>query len=167
MATYPAAFALCNVGVCPGVTMTKNKGKDSWTVTQAATPATTCSVPCGCHLFSTGSDVAAGEENWDWEPDPSNVFKADQKKFEWICVQPVLGGTDTVCAKGSCAAPISRGKGDDETIRCQESAACKAPCKCVLFQWERGSRKKKWERAEGLPHKPDDVKYIYWCICIN
>ena len=167
MATFPAAFKKCAAGVCPGVTTKKNTGQDTWTIGHAAKPANTCTkAPCGCHLFSAESTVADGAENWDWELDPSFVFKADKKKFEWICVEPVLGGKETLCATGSCASPVRKGRGDDETIRCAPSEACAAPCKCVLFRWEKEKRDQKWEKVEGFPHKPKDT-YIYWCICIQ
>lgn len=161
MSTLPDAFEACDDGVCPDVKLEKNKGKDTWRVFPDDKPKIMCTAPCGCHLFSAKSGVADGKEEWAWEYEAGNVFKADEKKFKFICVKPVPGGKDKLCATGFCEAPVEKG----DTIRCKPADSCKGPCKCVLFRWEKDKREKKWEKVEGFPHKPDD-KYLYRCLCI-
>jgi hypothetical protein len=163
--TIPAAFEKCAAGDCPGIKLRKNKGKDTWTISTDTTPKQTCAVPCGCLLFSAGSTVDDGDEDWDWESNPNNVFKADKKKFSWICVKPVLDDTEKLCATGSCASPEFKGDGNDQTVQCKTPGTCKDPCKCVLYRWKKEKRREKWKKVSGFPHKPDD-DYIYTCICI-
>ena len=167
----PQAWLECDSGVCPAASdPKKNKGKDTYTVGKEQKPAEKCDAPCACRLFSAPKDDEAGKETWSLERDSGNVYKADEKKFKWICTKPniELSG-EVVCTEGKCSTAAD----DDETqITCKsvKDSECKAPCRCQLFQLEVGSvgklyRKGKWEQIKH-PHKIH-VDYIYLCLCLK
>lgn len=169
----PEAWTECQSGVCPGHTKpVKNKGKDTFTIRMADTPKQKCEgALCDCKLFSAAADDDDGSEKWSWEYNPNNVYKADDKKFKWICVKPNIDFDDDVlCSDGGCDLKVVDDDDSQVTCRANKTKKCDSPCRCKLFELERGldetaKRNKKWKQI-GHPAKKKDG-YVYLCLCLK
>ena len=169
----PAAWEECASSVCPDASdaVAKKDDKEKSIVSKKGAPASTCTTPCDCRLFSCPKGQKNKNPEWEWEYDPNSISHADAKDFKWICAKPVLDGDDTICSTGVCQPPIEKeldNKLKSISIRChqpEDEKTCTLPCKCRLFRWEKGKRKKKWERVAPPATKEDG--YEYACFCIN